>query len=143
MDALNDLLPRLEQLNQIGAALSDERDIDRLLENILLAAKAITHADGGTLYRVSEDQKSLHFEIVRTNSLGLALGAGGSVSELVRHGTKLAEGVHTASVAVEFAAEHGVELPITAAVADVVAETLSVDAAIERLMSRPLKRETA
>ena len=75
MDALNDLLPRLEQLNQIGAALSDERDIDRLLENILLAAKAITHADGGSLYRVSEDQKSLHFEIVRTNSLGLALGA--------------------------------------------------------------------
>ena len=32
MDALNDLLPRLEQLNQIGAALSDERDIDRLLQ---------------------------------------------------------------------------------------------------------------
>jgi glycerol-3-phosphate dehydrogenase (NAD(P)+) len=79
----------------------------------------------------------------RNFSLGLALGAGGSVSELVRHGTKLAEGVHTASVAVEFAAEQGVELPITAAVADVVAEKLSVDAAIERLMSRPLKRETA
>ncbi|MFT3847915.1 MAG: HD domain-containing phosphohydrolase [Propionivibrio sp.] len=75
MDTLNDdLLPRLEQLNQIGAALSDERDIDRLLENILLAAKAITHADGGTLYRVSEDRRFLHFEIVRTDSLGLALG---------------------------------------------------------------------
>ena len=77
MDVLNDLLPRLEQLNQIGAALSDERNIDRLLENILLAAKAITHADGGTLYRVSDDQKSLHFEIVRTASLGLALGGAG------------------------------------------------------------------
>ncbi|MBP7202347.1 MAG: GAF domain-containing protein [Propionivibrio sp.] len=74
MEDLNDLLPRLEQLNRIGAALSDERDIDRLLENILLAAKAITHADGGTLYRVSEDRKSLRFEIVRTDSLGLALG---------------------------------------------------------------------
>ena len=74
MDALNDLLPRLEQLNQIGAALSDERDIDRLLENILLAAKAITHADGGTLYRVNEDRQSLHFEIVRTDSLGIAFG---------------------------------------------------------------------
>ena len=76
MEDLNDLLPRLEQLNRIGAALSDERDIDRLLENILLAAKAITHADGGTLYRVSEDRKSLRFEIVRTDSLGLALGGG-------------------------------------------------------------------
>lgn len=79
----------------------------------------------------------------RNFSLGLALGAGGSVSELVRNGTKLAEGVHTAAVAVEFAAEQGVELPITAAVADVVAEKLSVAAAIDRLMSRPLKRETA
>ena len=74
MDVLTNLLPRLEQLNQIGAALSDERNIDRLLENILLAAKAITHADGGSLYRVTEDRKSLHFEIVRTASLGLALG---------------------------------------------------------------------
>ena len=73
-DLNDDLLPRLEQLNEIGAALSDERDIDRLLESILLAAKAITHADGGTLYRVSDDRKSLHFEIVRTDSLGLALG---------------------------------------------------------------------
>lgn len=74
VEASNDLLPRLEQLNQIGAALSDERNIDRLLENILLAAKAITHADGGTLYRVSDDRRLLHFEIVRTDSLGLALG---------------------------------------------------------------------
>ena len=74
VEASNDLLPRLEQLNQIGASLSDERNIDRLLENILLAAKAITHADGGTLYRVSDDRRLLHFEIVRTDSLGLALG---------------------------------------------------------------------
>jgi hypothetical protein len=42
-------LRRLERLNAIGAALSKERDIDRLLENILVAAKTITHADGGTL----------------------------------------------------------------------------------------------
>ena len=77
----------------------------------------------------------------RNFSLGLALGAGGSVAELTRRGTKLAEGVHTAAVAVEFAATRGIELPITAAVADVVSEQLSVAGAIERLMSRPLKRE--
>jgi HD-GYP domain-containing protein (c-di-GMP phosphodiesterase class II) len=69
-----DLFERYEQLNEIGASLSSERNIDRLLENILLAAKAITHADGGTLYRVSEDQKSLRFEIVRTDSLKIAYG---------------------------------------------------------------------
>jgi HD-GYP domain-containing protein (c-di-GMP phosphodiesterase class II) len=69
-----DLFHRFEQLNAIGASLSSERNIDRLLENILLAAKAITHADGGTLYRISEDQRTLRFAIVRTDSLKLAFG---------------------------------------------------------------------
>ncbi len=73
-DSTTDLFARFEQLNTIGASLSNERNIDRLLENILLAAKAITHADGGTLYRVSDDQKSLRFEIVRTDSLKIAFG---------------------------------------------------------------------
>lgn len=69
-----DLLGRLDQLNEIGVALSKERNINRLLEDILLAAKAITHADGGTLYRVTEDGKHLRFEIMRTDSLKIALG---------------------------------------------------------------------
>ena len=68
------LFRRREQLNGIGAALSRERDIDRLLENILEAAKAITGADGGTLYSVTEDQSALKFEILRTDSLGIRLG---------------------------------------------------------------------
>lgn len=69
----DDLVQRLEQLNAIGASLSAERDINRLLENILVAAKTITRADGGTLYRVAED-KTLRFEIVRTSSLKNYLG---------------------------------------------------------------------
>jgi HD-GYP domain-containing protein (c-di-GMP phosphodiesterase class II) len=68
-----DLGQRLEQLNLIGASLSAERDINRLLELILAAAKSITGADGGTLYRVAED-KTLRFEIVRTSSLKYYLG---------------------------------------------------------------------
>lgn len=79
----------------------------------------------------------------RNFSLGLALGAGGRVADLTRRGVKLAEGVHTAAVAVEFAALHGLELPITAAVADVIAEVIDVAGAVDRLMSRPLKREIA
>ena len=71
--AAEDLGQRLEQLNAIGASLSAERDIDRLLEAILTAAKTITRADGGTLYRVTED-KALRFEIVRTSSLKYYLG---------------------------------------------------------------------
>ena len=69
-----DLFKRLEQLNEVGAALSKERDIGRLLEHILLAAKTITHADGGTLYRVTEDGSALRFEIIRTDTLGIAMG---------------------------------------------------------------------
>ncbi|MDP2852416.1 MAG: GAF domain-containing protein, partial [Gallionella sp.] len=67
------LIERLEQLNAIGVALSSEKDIARLLETILLAAKKITHADAGTLYRV-HDMQYLTFEIMRTASLGFALG---------------------------------------------------------------------
>lgn len=74
MDLVGDLLARLDQLNVIGAALSKERDTDALLEGILIAAKNITHADGGTLYRMTEDGSALRFEIMRTNSLDLFLG---------------------------------------------------------------------
>jgi HD-GYP domain-containing protein (c-di-GMP phosphodiesterase class II) len=71
--AADDLVQRLDQLNAIGASLSAERDINRLLEAILTAAKTITRADGGTLYRLTEE-KSLRFEIVRTSSLKYYLG---------------------------------------------------------------------
>ncbi|HND62161.1 MAG TPA: HD domain-containing phosphohydrolase [Opitutaceae bacterium] len=70
-----DPLRRLTELNDIGIALSQERDLDRLLEKILVAAMKITHADGGTLYRRHADSRDrLTFEIVRTDSLQLALG---------------------------------------------------------------------
>jgi len=74
MDTIDDLFRRFEQLNEIGAALSHERDIDKLLENILLAAKAITRADGGTLYRMTEDERNLRFEILRNDTLKIAMG---------------------------------------------------------------------
>ncbi len=74
MNSQDDLFRRLEQLNDIGAALSKERDINRLLENILVAAKTITHADGGTLYLLTDDRQHLRFEIMRTDSLNILLG---------------------------------------------------------------------
>ncbi|NJD26183.1 MAG: GAF domain-containing protein [Betaproteobacteria bacterium] len=74
METVNDLWARLDQLNDIGAALSREKNLGLLLEKILLAAKEITHADGGTVYRVSADRQHLHYEIVRTDSLNIAFG---------------------------------------------------------------------
>lgn len=67
------LLQRVERLNQIGIALSAESDAGRLLEMILHGAKELTHADGGTLYSVTEDGR-LSFDIITTDSLGIALG---------------------------------------------------------------------
>ena len=88
METLEDLFSRLEQLNDIGSSLSSERDLNRLLEKILLAAKAITRADGGTLYLLSEDKQRLRFEIVRTDSLQIAFG-GSSASPTSGHFTDL------------------------------------------------------
>lgn len=68
-----ELLNQLERLNAIGVALSSEPDNKRLLETILLGAKELTNADGGTLYTVSDDDK-LKFEIMRTLSLNIAMG---------------------------------------------------------------------
>jgi HD-GYP domain-containing protein (c-di-GMP phosphodiesterase class II) len=65
-------LSRLEYLNTIGIALSQERNLDKLLETILVAAKNLTLADGGTLYRLVDDR--LRFEIVRNDSLGISMG---------------------------------------------------------------------
>jgi HD-GYP domain-containing protein (c-di-GMP phosphodiesterase class II) len=66
------VLSKLEYLNAIGIALSQERDINRLLETILVAAKNLTRADGGTLYRLVDDK--LHFEIMKNDSLSISMG---------------------------------------------------------------------
>lgn len=62
----------IKRLLAIGAALSAERDLDRLLEMILLSAKELTGADGGTLMLVVEDR--LEARMVHTSSLGYAMG---------------------------------------------------------------------
>ncbi len=67
------LLKRLERLNSIGVALSAERNNQRLLEMILLGAQAITNADGGTLYTITEDNH-LKFEMMSNKTLGISLG---------------------------------------------------------------------
>lgn len=69
-----ELFRRLEELNEVGIALSRVKDTNRLLEAILVAAKKITNADGGTLYRIDADKKLVHFEILRTDSLNIAMG---------------------------------------------------------------------
>jgi len=74
MNSTDSLLHRLKELNEIGIALSQQRDINNLLEIILIAAKRITNADAGTLYLHEPEQRVLRFEILRTDSLNIAMG---------------------------------------------------------------------
>ena len=73
METVENLFRRLEQLNDIGAALSQEKNLDRLLEKILIAAQTISRADGGTLYLIEEGTR-LRFAIMRNDTLKVALG---------------------------------------------------------------------
>lgn len=66
---------KLKELNEIGIALSIERNIKALLKKILLYAKGLTLADGGTLYLITEND-SLRFEIVVTESLDYMVVSG-------------------------------------------------------------------
>lgn len=63
----------LEELTDIGIALSAQKDHRILLEMILLKAKELTNADGGTLYLRTNDDH-LKFEIMITESLGIHKG---------------------------------------------------------------------
>lgn len=65
----------LQKILDIGIALSREKDIDCLLEQILTAAMDITHCDGGTLYMKNEDV--LEFRIMITKSQGVHQGGSG------------------------------------------------------------------
>jgi len=62
-----------ERLIEVGIALSAERDTSQLMETILLEAKGLSNADGGTLY-LSDEVGNLKFEIMRTDSLKIAMG---------------------------------------------------------------------
>jgi HD-GYP domain-containing protein (c-di-GMP phosphodiesterase class II) len=65
---------RYRRLIELGIALSAEHNHDRLMEMILVGAKELTNADGGTLYLCDDAAGHLRFEIVRNDSLGFALG---------------------------------------------------------------------
>ena len=109
----DDLLERLERLNEVGVALSRENDIDRLLETILVAAQTTTNADGGTIYRVTEE-RTLRFEMMRTDSLDIAMG-GATGSEVPFGPLQLYDGegqpIHSNVVA--YAYHHDTSLNIT------------------------------
>ena len=77
----------------------------------------------------------------RNTSLGVALGRGEKLADVLAARAGVTEGVATAPAILARAAAAGVELPICAAVADLVAERITVAEAMARLLARPQRAE--
>ena len=78
----------------------------------------------------------------RNYALGVALGAGQRLAALVGAGHDLAEGYYSAPAVLARAAALGVEMPICAAVHAVLYDGAAIDATIQELLARPLRRES-
>jgi len=77
----------------------------------------------------------------RNHHLGVELGEGRSLSEILAGMRMVAEGVNTAEAILALGAAAGVELPIAAQMADVLAGRTHPLAATQALMLRPQKSE--
>ena len=79
----------------------------------------------------------------RNRSVGVALGRGKKLDEILDEAKFVAEGVKTSKSAKELAEKHRIEMPITTEMYRVLYENESARAAIQRLMTRSLKAEHA
>ena len=78
----------------------------------------------------------------RNRGLGVALGQGQSVAQALAKTQAVVEGVNTARTAVALGERHGVDLPISREVANVLFKSKSPKQAVSDLMERELKAES-
>jgi glycerol-3-phosphate dehydrogenase (NAD(P)+) len=76
----------------------------------------------------------------RNTSLGMELGRGRRLGEILSERRSVAEGVESAIALVELAGRLDVEMPISQAVAAILSGN-DIDAELRRLLARPLRRE--
>jgi glycerol-3-phosphate dehydrogenase (NAD(P)+) len=77
----------------------------------------------------------------RNHSLGVALGEGKALAEILAGRRSVAEGVSSAAAAAALGRRLGVDMPITAAVDAILHHGAAIDAAIESLLARPFRSE--
>ena len=77
----------------------------------------------------------------RNLRFGIELGRGTDLSDLMAPGAPLSEGAFTATVAANISRQQDIDMPITQCIAQIIDGDLTVDEAIDVLMSRPLTRE--
>jgi len=77
----------------------------------------------------------------RNRQVGVELGRGRSLEDILRGQRMVAEGLRTAQAALDLGARHGVELPITEQMEAVIDGVRTPKAALVELMLRPQKSE--
>ncbi|MEZ4753810.1 MAG: NAD(P)H-dependent glycerol-3-phosphate dehydrogenase [Bdellovibrionota bacterium] len=77
----------------------------------------------------------------RNRTVGLRLGAGESLNDIIESLGSVAEGVRTAPIVLEIAKEKGVEAPITEQVNLLIQGKVKPSEMLGNLISRPLKKE--
>jgi glycerol-3-phosphate dehydrogenase (NAD(P)+) len=80
-------------------------------------------------------------DLSRNRRVGLELASGKELREILGSLGHVAEGVYTAKEVAKLAEARGVEMPVTAAVNDVLQGKLTPKAAVEQLLARDLKPE--
>ena len=68
-DITNKYISRARRLNQIGIALSSEKNILKLLEMILGESRTFTNCDAGTFYRINKSKKKLLFTVMHNDTM--------------------------------------------------------------------------
>lgn len=89
----------------------------------------------GDIMLTCSSEKSRNF------SLGLELGMGKNIAEILESRTNVTEGVHTAEAALMLAKKHNVEMPISTAVHKCLNEGLPLDEALHAMLNRPVGHE--
>ena len=69
-----DQLKHIKQSTKIGLALSSEKNIDKLLEMIVLEARTMSNADAGTLYILDDAGMNLNFQIMQNDTMNIRMG---------------------------------------------------------------------
>ncbi len=82
-------------------------------------------------------------DLSRNRTVGMRLGKGEALDDIINSMTAVAEGVKTCEAAVELAREYGVEMPICEKVYEIVHDGKPATQAVSELMGRPIRREFA
>lgn len=64
----------IKNLSEIGIALSAEKNLIRLLEEIISQARIFSNADAGTLYIMNDEKGCLEFAIVQNDTMKIRMG---------------------------------------------------------------------